>query len=899
MGIKDLTKLVEEEDIYTTLMTTLAGLIFAWDISCLLHVAISSREGADQYHSFPPVPVTAVVEAIDQVVGLFQSFNVQLIAVFDGVQHPMKARVSEKRAGEAGKRLAKLRDLWRRGNSDDYGEVQRLKKGCCVVRPDIVFVAVKRLRELGVRCLGSPFEAEWQCVMLQKQGLVQGILSKDSDVLALGGTNLLQKHKKRSVDGQAHFACSLLKREDVLHKLGDKVGADVTPHGFLALCQFLGNDYILRVKNNGIAECLKLTADYMSLGAGDHVNFFKRFEVDEKGRKRKFNEKGGDVIDYENFFTKAYNLFKYAPVFVSGDGDSVAISSLNPLPDGASWEALVGFDPHALYGGCGVSCYDAFTMAESCRYGKGSMQSLPLPAHPYEAGKTCGHGQVLDFERCPVELCTPRQLWYYLHCRYMQLPESVTRNDLVSLTNRLIETERESGDARPIRANDGDDAPKYVPWEYLRGRGESGSVSWVSGDEALCLIRDALPVIDESLIVGVFGEGREGVKKRAMLRLQAGHFNIQSLRYGLCEVEGTRETVSAIECFCTPSLKSDEYNVRIVFGDDKKPSTYYSYCDCPDGLHFCSHLLALFLLLKVLQIQPEWNIATMKRILPEPIKTIQSLPLAVDYVYRVLVERDKLVQETTAEKGKRWKARSEDGGTGVICRALSAEHRGYSTDDQTDDPAVERAAFSEPDPVTPSSLSAWVEENSLERFRGLAERLGSIEALCRLPSSGVLDLVRFYNMGKAEEAEFRKAIKKVQRVNLCSECEEFVQSLVARASSENAAGSGSMVGSSAVNKFNDALRKSPLDDASFVKRQSASLNRLLALVRSGACDRSMLSDYAEWEEFVDRRRRVLSQSDLSKWADVSKIAIPEHLKEFVNTGGAAQRRARARKDKDK
>ena len=379
MGIQDLTKLVEDADIYTTPVATLAGSTLAWDISCLLHVAISSREGADQYHAFPPVPVSAVCESIDQVVGLFKAFNINLIAVFDGVQHPQKGRVSEKREVAARTKLEKLRSLWRRGDPEDFGEVQRLKKGCCRVRADIIYMAVERLRKLGIPCVGAPFEAEWQCAQLQVEGKVQGILSKDSDVLALGATNLVQKYTRRRLDGRTQLYCSLLRREDVLRKLGDKVGGELTPHGFLALCTFLGNDYILRVRNNGVPACLELTADFMATHEGGQYEFFKRFEVDDSGRKRKWNESGGDVEDYQRYFNMSVNLFKYAPIFKKGPDDSLSICPLNALPDGAAWEGLIGFDPISLFASCGCTLHEAFTMEEACRYGKSALKPLPYP----------------------------------------------------------------------------------------------------------------------------------------------------------------------------------------------------------------------------------------------------------------------------------------------------------------------------------------------------------------------------------------------------------------------------------------------------------------------------------------------------------------------------------------
>ena len=120
------------------------------------------------------------------------------------------------------------------------------------------------------------------------------------------------------------------------------------------------------------------------------------------------------------YFTIASSLFKFAPIFKVVPGGVVIYPPLTGIPGGESRGKPFGFDPHALFAECGVGHSDAFAVAESCRYGKGSLGALPLPAHPFIEGKTLGHGQVLDFEMCPVALYTSQQLRYYLYSRYMQ-----------------------------------------------------------------------------------------------------------------------------------------------------------------------------------------------------------------------------------------------------------------------------------------------------------------------------------------------------------------------------------------------------------------------------------------------------------------------------------------------
>ena len=48
---------------------------------------------------------------------------------------------------------------------------------------------------------------------------------------------------------------------------------------------------------------------------------------------------------------------------------------------------------------------------------------------------------------------------------------------------------------------------------------------------------------------------------------------------------------------------------------------------------FCSHLLAVFLVFYLIQQQIEWNFDNIVQFMPEPIKSLQNLPLAASYVF--------------------------------------------------------------------------------------------------------------------------------------------------------------------------------------------------------------------------------------------------------------------------
>ena len=141
----------------------------AWDISVDMHKCLASRAGADEYFALPPRPIDSLVSVIDDVVGKFKAAGVHLVPVFDGCQHPSKKTVVAQRDCKEAETWAKLREIWAKGDVDDFDACQKLKTRGGRIRPDMVQLAVKHLKdEHGINSFGAPFEAEWQCRQLER-----------------------------------------------------------------------------------------------------------------------------------------------------------------------------------------------------------------------------------------------------------------------------------------------------------------------------------------------------------------------------------------------------------------------------------------------------------------------------------------------------------------------------------------------------------------------------------------------------------------------------------------------------------------------------------------------------------------------------------------------------------
>lgn len=99
----------------------------------------------------------------------------------------------------------------------------------------------------------APLEAECMCADLCKRGIVDGVLSEDTDVLAYGSPIFLTK-----IDAK-NDTCVLIKYEDVLESL------KLTKEQFLDLCIMCGCDYNKNIPKIGGEKSFNYISKYKSI----------------------------------------------------------------------------------------------------------------------------------------------------------------------------------------------------------------------------------------------------------------------------------------------------------------------------------------------------------------------------------------------------------------------------------------------------------------------------------------------------------------------------------------------------------------------------------------------------------------------------------------------------------
>ena len=117
-------------------------------------------------------------------------FGVIPYLVFDGDYLPSKAATEDlraKRRAESKKLGLQLHELGKISQAN-----LELQKAIDVT-PEMARQLIEELRSIGVQYVVAPYEADAQLAYLERKGIIQGIISEDSDLLVFGAKRLLTK----------------------------------------------------------------------------------------------------------------------------------------------------------------------------------------------------------------------------------------------------------------------------------------------------------------------------------------------------------------------------------------------------------------------------------------------------------------------------------------------------------------------------------------------------------------------------------------------------------------------------------------------------------------------------------------------------------------------------------
>ncbi|XP_036133337.1 exonuclease 1 isoform X3 [Molossus molossus] len=288
MGIQGLLQFIKEasEPIH---MRKYKGQVVAVDTYCWLHKGaiacaekLAKGEPTDKYVGF-----------CMKFVNMLLSHGIKPILVFDGCTLPSKKEVEKSRRERRQTNLLKGKQLLREGK---VSEARECFTRCINITHAMAHKVIKAARAQGVDCLVAPYEADAQLAYLNKAGIVQAIITEDSDLLAFGCKKVILKMDQFGNGLEIDQA-----RLGMCRQLGDVF----TEEKFRYMCILSGCDYLSSLRGIGLAKACKVLR---LANNPDIVKVIKKI-----GHYLKMNITVPE--DYIKGFIRANNTFLYQLVF--------------------------------------------------------------------------------------------------------------------------------------------------------------------------------------------------------------------------------------------------------------------------------------------------------------------------------------------------------------------------------------------------------------------------------------------------------------------------------------------------------------------------------------------------------------------------------------------------------
>ena len=241
--------------------------------------------------------------------------NVHVYLVFDGGPLPAKRGTEHERRARREESKMRAMQCLREGNR---GEAFQHFSRAVDVTPAMAMEWIRTVQGVdNVSFVVAPYEADAQLALLAKAGLVDAVITEDSDILAFGCPRVLFKLDQ---DGRAQQ----ILHADLFHApiegLGDLRGWD--EESFLRLCILSGCDYLPNVPGMGLRSAYRLLARYRQ----DPDRALRALRLQQFG-------KGSSAAqvppDYEVKFREAFLTFRHQRVF---DPRTRQLVHLHPLP---------------------------------------------------------------------------------------------------------------------------------------------------------------------------------------------------------------------------------------------------------------------------------------------------------------------------------------------------------------------------------------------------------------------------------------------------------------------------------------------------------------------------------------------------------------------------------------
>lgn len=261
------------------------------------------------------VPTRQYLNYLIGRLNLLLEAGVHVYLVFDGGPLPAKKGTEhERRARREESRRRALQCLGEGNRGEAFGHFSKAVD----VTPAMAKEWIRTVAGVAnVSYVVAPYEADAQLAFLAKAGLVDAVITEDSDILAFGCPRVLFKLDQ---DGHAQQILHADLFRAPIEGLGDLRGWD--EEAFLRMCILSGCDYLPSVPGMGLRSAYRLLTRHRQ--QPDRALRALRLQQFGKGKSA-----AQVPPDYEAKFREAFLTFRHQRVF---DPQARGLAHLHPLP---------------------------------------------------------------------------------------------------------------------------------------------------------------------------------------------------------------------------------------------------------------------------------------------------------------------------------------------------------------------------------------------------------------------------------------------------------------------------------------------------------------------------------------------------------------------------------------
>ena len=257
MGVKGLLPCLQSIT-RTVSLDRYRGLTVAVDAMSWLHKGVfccdvkalaKSQRSDDGSENLTAVELKCIKYTINKAEILQNQFGMEVILVIDGDSLPSKKEENAQRREERDKAFGKAIAAEK---ARDSRAARRFYAQSCSVTHKIRYELIKACKQLGISFIVAPYEADAQMARLAHTGVVDLVITEDSDILVYGCPRALFK-----VD----FDTSRGQEIQLMRDLGENVTPSFrnwTHDMFVFMCIISGCDYCKGVPGIGIKLAHKL-----------------------------------------------------------------------------------------------------------------------------------------------------------------------------------------------------------------------------------------------------------------------------------------------------------------------------------------------------------------------------------------------------------------------------------------------------------------------------------------------------------------------------------------------------------------------------------------------------------------------------------------------------------------